>query len=905
MGTDDGSALESRIRFLQNQIIDLGYKYEVSPDSLPLLEALVADLFQTTDSLKHYKELSQGCLQACQELETFVDAYKKDNARLIAELNSLNLNTITDKSSYEKKIIDLEKQIQLLKNQNVNDGKHCSKSNFSRSNTRVVTCKSSNEKCDFCARLLQNKDNEIKQLHCEILRLNNLLSGGRPIDVLFKQEQNRRYVDPESCCMLRNDAKFQHLMSVLHNEHEAKCHAVKHIEHSDKLIEHQHQKLHDEINRLKNSCKNLEDLKSELEKELKSLRQTNQHLESTNEKFKKEVSELLKRNEEYQTKQTDRERQLEAINSNLDKELLELKRSSQEKSAEKSHIENQLKKCVDEKKHLSNRVHELSVTEKDLTIEISRLSNINAIHKRHILELENKLLEVYQTKEKEELTSRFDLLINKKPLEKRSVVNKTVQSKLNKGRFKNPSSQQSTASDSKVTENKLLPYIRDTREKYQKQVNDIQESDNDVLSFVKRLEEETRLSVESARAVQRQLESQLESTLKQLELTEKQKNDFERELLIMKDTNASVEEQLAYKESRISHLEQLVANVQKQVESSSATSTASRNAEEIHRKSLLELERLRNQVKELEKVKDSLQIDNRKLQNEMATLTQDYLSCKTEMEKAKKETQDMRNQMHDYIAKVRAAEETLQQKDKERSDMLDHFRTLTIEATQLESNNQSLESEARSTRNALRNAESKIADLQHVIQNKDALINGYEEQLGELTKTVANLETQISNLTDHRDRLKMNLDSCEELRSQIDSDRDNLSSTVSSVKMSNKKMEKELLRLQTENQCLQEQISNEKINVNTLEKLLSKARENKFDHNISISELQEEIRGLKANIKCLQESLEGLGKKLRTSQNEAAEYQRQVVQLNRDLTNLQFERIRNSANNDTINYSTL
>lgn len=62
--------------------------------------------------------------------------------------------------------------------------------------------------------------------------------------------------------------------------------------------------------------------------------------------------------------------------------------------------------------------------------------------------------------------------------------------------------------------------------------------------------------------------------------------------------------------------------------------------------------------------------------------------------------------------------------------MLDHFRTLTIEATQLESNNQSLESEARSTRNALRNAESKIADLEHVIQNKDALINGYEEQVG-------------------------------------------------------------------------------------------------------------------------------------------------------------------------------
>lgn len=63
MGTDDGSALKSRIRFLQNQVTNLGYKYDVSTDSLSLIEALVADLLQTTDSLKHYKELSQGCIQ--------------------------------------------------------------------------------------------------------------------------------------------------------------------------------------------------------------------------------------------------------------------------------------------------------------------------------------------------------------------------------------------------------------------------------------------------------------------------------------------------------------------------------------------------------------------------------------------------------------------------------------------------------------------------------------------------------------------------------------------------------------------------------------------------------------------------------------------------------------------------
>lgn len=63
MGSDNNSALESRFRFLKNQLSDLGYKDEFTTDSLPLLEALVADFIQTSDALKHYKELSQKCLQ--------------------------------------------------------------------------------------------------------------------------------------------------------------------------------------------------------------------------------------------------------------------------------------------------------------------------------------------------------------------------------------------------------------------------------------------------------------------------------------------------------------------------------------------------------------------------------------------------------------------------------------------------------------------------------------------------------------------------------------------------------------------------------------------------------------------------------------------------------------------------
>lgn len=50
------------------------------------------------------------------------------------------------------------------------------------------------------------------------------------------------------------------------------------------------------------------------------------------------------------------------------------------------------------------------------------------------------------------------------------------------------------------------------------------------------------------------------------------------------------------------------------------------------------------------------------MQKELNILTQDYTVCKTELKKAKKQTEDLNQQVHDYIAKVQSAEEMLQQR---------------------------------------------------------------------------------------------------------------------------------------------------------------------------------------------------------------------------------------------------
>lgn len=61
--------------------------------------------------------------------------------------------------------------------------------------------------------------------------------------------------------------------------------------------------------------------------------------------------------------------------------------------------------------------------------------------------------------------------------------------------------------------------------------------------------------------------------------------------------------------------------------------------------------------------------------------------------------------------------------------MLNHFRSLSLEATVLENNNHSLESEAAEAKGALQSTRDRMLDLERQSADKDGLIRGYEAQV--------------------------------------------------------------------------------------------------------------------------------------------------------------------------------
>lgn len=119
----------------------------------------------------------------------------------------------------------------------------------------------------------------------------------------------------------------------------------------------------------------------------------------------------------------------------------------------------------------------------------------------------------------------------------------------------------------------------------------------------------------------------------------------------------------------------------------------------------------------------------RRLQNDLDMVVQDNKVLRSELEASKKQAEDLKMQLQVYVLEIRRVEEMLEIKESEREELLEQFKTLNCEATQLESNNHTLESKANSTKTLLREKEHRVCDLERKLMDKEGLISSYESQV--------------------------------------------------------------------------------------------------------------------------------------------------------------------------------
>lgn len=65
MSLEDEYNVATRYRTVRKHLDSLGYIQALTLDALPLIEKLLADLIQTTESLKHFKSVAEENIEVC------------------------------------------------------------------------------------------------------------------------------------------------------------------------------------------------------------------------------------------------------------------------------------------------------------------------------------------------------------------------------------------------------------------------------------------------------------------------------------------------------------------------------------------------------------------------------------------------------------------------------------------------------------------------------------------------------------------------------------------------------------------------------------------------------------------------------------------------------------------------
>ncbi|KAJ8716031.1 hypothetical protein PYW08_013316 [Mythimna loreyi] len=323
---------------LKRKLEDLGYNIPLPIDAVPLVECVLADLLQTTRSLQHYMDLSKEALMQRDSLMMEAEPYKCDNAKLIQENNRLHkeIMKLTEENlkiskEAKRKVKSLSEEL-IRKDSTISKLQHdlrdlslrglCAETLSTRNKSKrrdgegsslpkICVCterKSSGIDKDltelthkihaleekneaYCDEIMVLK-NQVEHRDNEIIRLNMLLEGGRPLTAISRD-----------CCNISSSERVQKLMkelrelesaneilrkefdNSLEKQHEAMLRALS-LAEKNKSLQEEIQKVDTLALKVEEDCnKRL----STMMNEMKGLQKTIEGLEWRNSELEKQI----------------------------------------------------------------------------------------------------------------------------------------------------------------------------------------------------------------------------------------------------------------------------------------------------------------------------------------------------------------------------------------------------------------------------------------------------------------------------------------------------------------------------------------------------------------------------------------------------------------------------------------
>ncbi|XP_052276552.1 centrosomal protein of 135 kDa-like isoform X1 [Dreissena polymorpha] len=425
---------------LRKRLDQLGYKQPLGIESLPLVEKLFADLVHTTESLKNAKLSSGKQTTETKDVDSLIEPYKSDNAKLVKENNDLHKQLIKQKEESDALVRELKASLRKLEHENADlkflnnqyvhkvrglekESKEKSDRilNLQEKNFHAVVSTPGGKKktipfrrqrmeidCTvppaddyshtrprladdpYVADLLQVADSRIAELEQqvaeltdrneiadrkmatfrqqvegrdeEIERLNRMLDGGRPSDVVALEARNRA-----------NERMISHLNI-----------QIDFLQQKNREMERKFRDAVADRSEVETELGKCKAHLSDLELELQSVDRHAKRLETDRSIVLKTADrEMEEAKDELEKSRHELEdldiniAKLKAENERLSKDLVDTRSTLTTKSGDLMRLEELHDRVAEDKKRLSHRVNKLMANEKELVLEIERLKRKN------------------------------------------------------------------------------------------------------------------------------------------------------------------------------------------------------------------------------------------------------------------------------------------------------------------------------------------------------------------------------------------------------------------------------------------------------------------------------------------------------------------------------------------------
>lgn len=437
-GTASAQA-QQKFSNLRKRLDQLGYKQPLGIESLPLVEKLFADLVHTTESLKNAKlEIGQQTTET-KDLDSAIEPYKSDNAKLVKENNDLHKQLIKQKEESDALVRELKASLRklehenadlkFLNNQYVHKVRGLEKESKEKSDRilslqeknfhAVVSTPGGKKKTipfrrqrmeidctvppaddyrskpnladdPYVADLLQVADSRIAELEGQVNELRDMNEIADRKMASFRQQVEGRDEEIERLHRMLDGGRPSDVVA-LEARNRANERMISHLniqidflQQKNREIDRKYRDAVTDRSEVESELTKYKARLSDLEMEYQSVDRHAKRLETdknivlkTADREMEEAKEELEKSR-HEMEDLDLEiAQLKAENARLTKEFTETKSTLMTKTSDLMRLEELHDRVAEDKKRLSHRVNKLMANEKELVLEIERLKRKN------------------------------------------------------------------------------------------------------------------------------------------------------------------------------------------------------------------------------------------------------------------------------------------------------------------------------------------------------------------------------------------------------------------------------------------------------------------------------------------------------------------------------------------------